>query len=94
MRVAFQIFGADFEHGQEYGVQVCLECTHSSLFNFVFLPHASCGTCNFWDVERHIRIHNTVQLLVRLCGRMIMLEFQEIVYPSSNLGVYLRSSNV
>jgi len=47
----------------------------------LFQPHSARVTCGVSDVVANIRIHTTFQLLVRLGGRVIILE---TFYPSSN----------
>jgi len=40
--------------------------------------------CNVWHVDANIRIRETVQQLVQLGGQVVILEFPEMCYLSSN----------
>ena len=55
-----------------------------------FQPYVLRITCNVWDIDANIRISinktETFQLLVRLGGRVVILGFLSIVYPSSDWG--------
>ena len=44
---------------------------------------------NVWDVEINIRIHKTVQLLARLGGRVVILEFTDIEAGTSTVFTYI-----
>jgi len=57
--------------------------------NNLRLTTSRVSKCNVWDVETNIRIysHKPVQLLVWLRGRVITLEFSEIVYQIET-GIY------